>query len=148
MPINTGDDVQEGFLLEKSKKRKRERQKERESDTWMLRQKRPFWLGVFMPYLYARARVLSTQAAGQSPAAGGDVGHLGNGLHLLWAAYTHLQGTCKQGRNCEHQVQGALRYQPEISRILFICWKQIILQVTVAVISLILVLKVTREDHY
>lgn len=35
--------------------------------------------------------MLAAQAAGQSPAAGGDVGHLGNGLHLLWTAYTHLK---------------------------------------------------------
>lgn len=43
--------------------------------------------------LYAGSRVLSTQAAGQGPATGRDVGHLGNGLHLLWAANTHLQET-------------------------------------------------------
>lgn len=40
--------------------------------------------------------MLSTQAAGQSPAAGGDMGHLGNGLHLLWTAYTHLRRKTKQ----------------------------------------------------
>ncbi len=51
------------------------------------------FIRVYLAYLYAGSRVLSTQAAGQSPAAGGDVGHLGNGLHLLWTAYTHLQGT-------------------------------------------------------
>lgn len=43
------------------------------------------------PYLYAGSRVLSAQAAGQSPAAGGDVRHFGNGLHLLRAADTHLE---------------------------------------------------------
>lgn len=52
----------------------------------------PVTRGVCLAYLYAGSRVFSTQAAGQSPAAGGDVGHLGNGLHLLWTAYTHLQG--------------------------------------------------------
>lgn len=42
-------------------------------------------------YLYAGPRVFSTQAAGQSPAAGRDVGHLGDGLHLLRTADAHLQ---------------------------------------------------------
>lgn len=37
--------------------------------------------------------MFSTQAAGQRPSAGGDVGHLGDGLHLLRTAYTHLQET-------------------------------------------------------
>lgn len=44
------------------------------------------------PYLYAGPSVLSTQAAGQSPAAGRDVGHLGDGLHLLRTADAHLRG--------------------------------------------------------
>lgn len=48
------------------------------------------------PYLYAGSRVLSAQAAGQSPAAGGDVRHFGNGLHLLRAADTHLEGGKRQ----------------------------------------------------
>lgn len=43
-------------------------------------------------YLYAGSRVLSAQAAGQGPAAGGDVRHFGNGLHLLRAADAHLKG--------------------------------------------------------
>lgn len=43
-------------------------------------------------YLYAGPRVFSTKAAGQSPAAGRDVGHLGDGLHLLRTANAHLQG--------------------------------------------------------
>lgn len=50
-------------------------------------------LSVHVTYLYAGSCVFSAQAAGQSPAAGGDVGHLGNGLHLLWTAYTNLQRT-------------------------------------------------------
>lgn len=36
--------------------------------------------------------MFSAQAAGQSPAAGRDVGHLGDGLHLLRTADAHLQG--------------------------------------------------------
>lgn len=47
--------------------------------------------GAAATYLDAGSCVFSTKAAGQSPAAGGDVGHLGNGLHLLWTAYTHLK---------------------------------------------------------
>ena len=42
-------------------------------------------------HLYACACVFSTQAAGQGPPAGGDEGHLGDGLHPLRAAYTHLE---------------------------------------------------------
>lgn len=47
---------------------------------------------MYLTHLYAGARVLSAEAAGQSPAAGGDVGHLGDGLHLLRTADAHLTG--------------------------------------------------------
>lgn len=50
-------------------------------------------ISTYVMYLYAGSCVFSAQAAGQSPAASGDVGHLGNGLHLLRTAYTHLEGT-------------------------------------------------------
>lgn len=43
--------------------------------------------------------MFSTQAAGQSPAAGRDVGHLGDGLHLLRTAYAHLQGEEQQSES-------------------------------------------------
>lgn len=54
-------------------------------------------------YLYAGSRVLSAQAAGQGPAAGGDVRHFGNGLHLLRAADTHLKGGKPQTISAEQQ---------------------------------------------
>lgn len=53
-------------------------------------------------YLDARSRVLPAQAAGQSPAAGGDVRHFGNGLHLLRAADAHLDGRQKDSKQTEN----------------------------------------------
>lgn len=44
-------------------------------------------------YLDAGARALLAQAAGQSPAAGWDMGDLGDGLHLLGAADADLGRT-------------------------------------------------------
>lgn len=44
-------------------------------------------------YLDAGARALLAEAAGQSPAAGWDVGDLGDGLHLLGAADADLGRT-------------------------------------------------------
>lgn len=76
--------------------------------------------GVCLAYLYAGSRVFSTQAAGQSPAAGGDVGHLGNGLHLLWTAYTHLQRK-QQTVNTERLVNPGMSQSKHISFCKFVC---------------------------
>ena len=57
-------------------------------------------------HLYACACVFPTQAAGQGPATGGDVGHLGDGLHPLWAAYTHLE----EGTTHEKLLSATLGY--------------------------------------
>ena len=45
------------------------------------------------PYLYARPGFLLAQAADQSPSVAGDVGHVGDRLHLLWVPDAHLHGT-------------------------------------------------------
>ena len=42
-------------------------------------------------YLYAGPGLVLADAAEQGPAAAGDVGHVGDGLHLLWVPDAHLQ---------------------------------------------------------
>lgn len=61
--------------------------------------------------LDARPRLQLAEAAHQCPAAGGDVGHFGDGLHPLRTGDAHLQEGSRQLVTAHRRADGVERQQ-------------------------------------
>lgn len=55
-------------------------------------------------YLYTCSSLLFANAADQGPSVAGNVGHVGDRLHLLWIPDAHLRGTFEHDGNVSCRV--------------------------------------------